>query len=1446
MNEGKNGQEPIEEQLIKKAGEGVQKAGKKAGRAVGKLAGKVAKSLGKKFILFLISNPLIAGVLIVLILIAFFLSGCTYSLEIQDAEDIPEIMYQMAGIEDFSELVQIVGNENDGYHLEWVEDFDEKLDLMIKEINKETTSINSEDKDMLKLFLKAQISSQFPNLGGEIEVDSLDEFQGAAYIRRISPNKEIGEYNDSLEGETTIGGGTVTNEEGLGYKLSIPLNIQNNMKNKSISREATSIAFENYSYLTIPYYDLNGIVHSDGHMIVDADIADEVLLIFQELYNIKYQMASVKLVDDFVKFIYLYRDNNYISEIENASYESNNTYSFLDFNPDEQAKQEASRNSLHSKGLAIDINPQYKIDKESELYKIFEKYGWIVGQDEEGRQHFEKKDLSKIATIQKVENDDEEEEKTQEDENTKNTDNLTTADGNKHIVAIASGHSASSEGASTATLDERQINKKVAKYVEQMLSIYSNIEVVQTGDCVNSKRKSKAEKANADICIQIHQNAGGGSGIETYYKKGDNASKVLGEILAKNMAKSMGLDNKGTFDDTKTAVGSLGIIWKSSENGIESVVTEGGYIDGNPDSKILGTKEGLKKQAQGIVDGILEYFEIENQGYGEITATTTEGIDSKIDDLKYVEQEKFKELVKNNDEEALKVYTLDSENKLITATWSYDNGKIEISENSSVDYRASLSKFTMPFEYPLFFYLDTDDKEFAKELAKLAIDSTYIVAVQDNVYTTKTVTTQQIKTYTRTEEYRISEGEGGRYVPKSSAETDWDTIDKKEEINEMVTTNIEVTYADAWCVKFEKESSYTVESFQNAGGGVSYFTGEPGEYLGKFRLTGYCKDCNGSYKGTAAVAWSGVSGAKAGRTIAVNKNQLNGNPFNYGDKVVINNHVYQVEDFGTARNVIDIFCKSHSEENGLTTSGYTVPVYRADNVSESISNETLNDNDSQPEKEITIVSGLTDKVQGSINYESGTDIEIARGTEKTVRNEDGTILTVSRMDNKTIVDTNICSNEYKSGKSIITGNERKFVALYRNYYDAKGNVAPEWLFEMIETNEKTANMLDLTKYLIYKATNEKRYEIKDFDFEEMFGIETVEFTTGDYVVKTDESNAAPVVTDKTKLQTALKKWLKSNSAAKNNALDILDTVLECQEKYNVNGIFVYAFLKQETTMGTANTSYVKDDNNWGSWNLGTSYASPQDNIETIMKGIATGQYYFTKNRITVSQIGERYCPNESAHPNQGDDWIEKITNNMTDLYELLGINTGTGTLAKGGAGTIGVYTSTKGRTFNLYLQGSGAPWEKNDYGNSGSMALAGCGPTAAAIIASGYDGSITPETFRKATIERYGRGNHSSATYMKQIFKDIGVNVKTKVGDKSKAQVRTCLENGGQVWLVVTSGSKYTSGSHCIALIDYDKAKDKVYVAHGTAKSRAYGWESLDYVLRYNKYDNDGLLYVGG
>ena len=160
-------------------------------------------------------------------------------------------------------------------------------------------------------------------------------------------------------------------------------------------------------YLRIKYLNFEGETKL-GEMIVHKKVADEVVDIFHELYNIGYPIHKMKLVSD-------YKGNDW------QSIEADNTSAFNCRNATGSKKW-----SKHSYGKAIDINPienpyisksgrishtaslKYRrrehqknihpenwalLLKNDEVTKTFKRYGWKWGGDWRGvkdYQHFSK------------------------------------------------------------------------------------------------------------------------------------------------------------------------------------------------------------------------------------------------------------------------------------------------------------------------------------------------------------------------------------------------------------------------------------------------------------------------------------------------------------------------------------------------------------------------------------------------------------------------------------------------------------------------------------------------------------------------------------------------------------------------------------------------------------------------------------------------------------------------------------------------------------------------------------------------------------------------------------------------------------------------------------------------------------------------------------------------
>ena len=166
-----------------------------------------------------------------------------------------------------------------------------------------------------------------------------------------------------------------------------------------------AITFDELRYLHIYHYNFDGEV-SEGELICNEYIAQDLIEIFYELYRNEYQIEKVLLIDEY--------DGD-----DDASMTDNNTSCF-----NYRVVSGSSSLSKHALGLAIDINPlynpyitynkdgtenvapeaayayadrsagfPYKIDTNDLCYKLFTEHGFIWGgnwNSVKDYQHFQK------------------------------------------------------------------------------------------------------------------------------------------------------------------------------------------------------------------------------------------------------------------------------------------------------------------------------------------------------------------------------------------------------------------------------------------------------------------------------------------------------------------------------------------------------------------------------------------------------------------------------------------------------------------------------------------------------------------------------------------------------------------------------------------------------------------------------------------------------------------------------------------------------------------------------------------------------------------------------------------------------------------------------------------------------------------------------------------------
>ena len=104
--------------------------------------------------------------------------------------------------------------------------------------------------------------------------------------------------------------------------------------------EGCTIARNQLRYLRLSYCDFEGNEHI-GQMVCNQLISDDLLYIFRKLYEARYPIASIRLIDDY--------DAN-----DSLSMAANNTSSFC-----YRMVHGSQTLSKHSRGMAVDVNPLY-------------------------------------------------------------------------------------------------------------------------------------------------------------------------------------------------------------------------------------------------------------------------------------------------------------------------------------------------------------------------------------------------------------------------------------------------------------------------------------------------------------------------------------------------------------------------------------------------------------------------------------------------------------------------------------------------------------------------------------------------------------------------------------------------------------------------------------------------------------------------------------------------------------------------------------------------------------------------------------------------------------------------------------------------------------------------------------------------------------------------------
>ena len=952
--------------------------------------------------------------------------------------------------------------------------------------------------------------------------------------------------------------------------------------------------------------------------------------------------------------------------------------------------------------------------------------------------------------------------------------------GEQYVVGIAAGRNNDTDVGNVNDdkgLIEEELTIKVAEEVEKLLQDYSNIKVVQTGSTSsnpsNVKPENRAEKnrnLNPNLCIQIYFNNGEQAGVQTIYKEGDAISQQLAEILSNNLSSVMGLTNLNAGTDTekcKNSQGesaSLNIIENAAVTGFPSVVAMGGNLNKEPDASVIAS-DGVSKYAQAIVKSIDEYFKADHSGR---TATEQEetkykdSVESRIINMKYVSPEKLQEYVDNADfDNAIKSFTLDDNGNLVIVTWSTnESGELKLKTNNSMNLKTALSKYMMPYEYLLYFYIDSDDENFVSDLADEVMNSEIVMAIQDNVTTTDTIDIT---------EQRID-------AQKDKYDTDWHQTAYKRTVTESVSTSVNLTYVSTWCVKAYQENSYS-EAVLNLGNNEEKIVNIAGK-------------------------------------VTESKNKSQTNDYKTNELMLRGEDHYSVEKDG---------------KQELVTEEYYYNILEHLNTS-----------------------------------------------------------------------THMISNSYEKGEYKTEGRENVFVNLYIKYKMVSKVRTADFLFQIIENNERTANMLDLTKYLIYKATNQP-WGVLEFDYEGEYSLQSFNSVSGSggqiplYKPVLSKENfiaAMQAYSYNSSFETNFKsnaELIYDTSVANGINPELVVVTAQTEQSYNAgggannywgiavyngsssgksfaslaDGIAGYASVVKSYETDSDKASQISERATErqasGCSSLGYGQPGTLSGMQSIYSFLgyheygsagSGGYYYMDPARAGVTMIYSTHqeflekCYNAGGEHSAGSKttiWeqgqytayqVQQKIDVWNDIFGAYGSLAGAGgeIIPDNGDGYFQTYTSSIGKTYREYKQWAGSyanmPFS---YYPGDTIATGGCSITSVATVTSGYSNNQTPGTLADRTPN------------IAQLLSEGGAQCS---GYESADAQRLTSGKPAVVsisgTLITERGSKYYAG-HYIAVLD-GRNGDEVYVSDvGANDSKCGGWTKVQDLINIV---NRGVLYV--
>lgn len=538
---------------------------------------------------------------------------------------------------------------------------------------------------------------------------------------------------------------------------------------------------------------------------------------------------------------------------------------------------------------------------------------------------------------------------------------------------------------------------------------------------------------------------------------------------------------------------------------------------------------------------------VRREGYKDITVGNTEQVLEEY--LTYMDAETFDEKVSNNDAEVLNYFTLDENNNLIIAKWSYTGISYSYTNNtpedfergsgteefiistfSKVPYKNLIAKYTMSYEYLTALMITSDNTKFAKEVSELVNNITMTVTLQETLTETNTT---QTNNYTKTigkqhiANYTV-EGKGwtdvGNWVVRKENMSK-STAEQWAELCGYTDTFTGVTFPVEWYSKngnYWKVEEVQPEDKEHDTATYTLYMWKNGESheAPKDSATELVY-ISGYYKKVDDITFSEVETINFTETISTH---IQSNSYLFEVTEVDTWFVYYKKDFEIKETETDLSSSSETKgdfgnptektEKYNYKKGDGIPCVDAF-IEDKIAKYKSQYAGKYKNPVTCTISSLTTKTYQKLDLQSTTAGKATKHEVKEIPDSKQIKIKVHKQDDneeftQSVIDLN---NEEK-----VVFDENCFMQVYHKNTYARGILKnnSKTFFNMLERNEKTIKLLDITKYMMY-LYDETDFGVTELDLTlyepEKFKALTISMNLAKYLRQFSHEDEAPKTSD---------------------------------------------------------------------------------------------------------------------------------------------------------------------------------------------------------------------------------------------------------------------------------------------------------------------------------------------